>query len=133
AEGRTLLPSIVSYVEEAAVVGEGARALQVERPHDVVVSVKRFMGRGRADIDFSHPYRVVQPAAGTPDVVRFDVAGGRRVTPMEVSAEILRALAQRAEAELGRWPTGAVITVPAYFDDAQRQATKDAGRIAGLE
>src|SRR5690606_31868260 len=83
--------------------------------------------------DFSHPYRVVQPEAGTPDVVRFDVAGGRRVTPMEVSAEILRALAQRAEAELGRWPTGAVITVPAYLDDAQRQATRDAGRIAGLE
>jgi molecular chaperone HscA len=133
AEGRVLLPSIVSYVGEAPVVGEPARALQVEHPHDVLVSVKRFMGRGAGDIAFAHPYRLQPTGEGEPDIVRFEVEGSRPVTPMEVSAEILRALAGRAQAELGRWPTGAVITVPAYFDDAQRQATKDAGRIAGLE
>ncbi len=131
--GQPLLHSVVSYVD-GVTVGARAMAQRVSHPSDVIVSVKRFMGRGTADVaTLPHPYRIQAPSAGEADVVRFDVAGDRRVTPMEVSAEILAELARRAEAELGQWPTGAVITVPAYFDDAQRQATKDAGRIAGLQ
>ena len=125
--GEVLLPSVVSYLEEAPRVGTGARARQIEAPDRVVSSVKRFMGRGAGEVAFEHAYRV--EGSG---VMRFDV-GDRLVTPIEVSAEILRVLKTRAEAELGEAVSGAVITVPAYFDDAQRQATKDAGRIAGLE
>jgi molecular chaperone HscA len=133
-DGEALLPSVVSYADAQPSVGRAAQAQQIEHPHDVIVSVKRFMGRGVADaVSTPHPYRIQPPREGEADLIRFDVTEDRRVTPMEVSAEILRVLAQRAEAELGQWPTGAVITVPAYFDDAQRQATKDAGRIAGLE
>jgi molecular chaperone HscA len=131
ARGRALLPSVVSYLDEAAQVGWAARDLQIEHPHRVVSSVKRFMGRGAADVDFAHPYDLVDASQG--GVLRIDVGQGRHVTPMEVSAQILTELVARAEAELGEPVDGAVITVPAYFDDAQRQATKDAGRIAGLE
>ena len=130
--GAGLVPSIVAYVGDQPVVGRAAQALQVEHPERVVSSVKRFMGRGLADIRFPHPYHLVEETAG---LLRLDVGpapGAKRVTPVEVSAEILRALKQRAEAELGEPCDGAVITVPAYFDDAQRQATRDAGRIAGL-
>ena len=130
--GAGLVPSIVAYVGDQPVVGRAAQALQVEHPERVVSSVKRFMGRGLADIHFPHPYHLVEETAG---LLRLDVGpapGAKRVTPVEVSAEILRALKQRAEAELGEPCDGAVITVPAYFDDAQRQATRDAGRIAGL-
>jgi molecular chaperone HscA len=130
--GEALLPSVVSYLEGTPRVGAGARARQIEAPERVVSSVKRFMGRGAAEVDFEHSYRVVDHHLPGSGVIRFDV-GGRRVTPIEVSAEILRVLKARAEAELGEAVSGAVITVPAYFDDAQRQATKDAGRIAGLE
>ncbi|MCA9708840.1 MAG: Hsp70 family protein, partial [Myxococcales bacterium] len=130
AQGRALLPSVVSYLDDAVEVGWSAQARRVEDPSRVLSSVKRFMGRGVGEIDFVHGYRVVPPdGAGA---IRFDVGEGRRVTPVEVSAEILRVLRDRAAAELGEPPSGAVITVPAYFDDAQRQATKDAGRIAGL-
>ncbi|MCB9748767.1 MAG: Fe-S protein assembly chaperone HscA [Myxococcales bacterium] len=138
AEGRALLPSIVSYAGDAAVVGYAAAREQLEHPSRVVSSVKRFMGRGLEDITFSHPYRVV-PDPQTPGLLRLDVGpaapGGapRLRTPIEVSAEILAVLKRRAEAELGAPVDGAVITVPAYFDDAQRQATRDAGRIAGLK
>jgi molecular chaperone HscA len=126
--GRDLLPSVVSYVDLDGVrVGAEARSGQVEAPDRVISSVKRFMGRGAAEVKFEHPYRMT----GSEGVIRFDVAG-RMVTPMEVSAEILRVLGARAQAELGEPVSGAVITVPAYFDDAQRQATRDAGRIAGL-
>jgi molecular chaperone HscA len=130
-QGRALLPSVVSYLDDAVAVGWGAQARRVEDPARVVSSVKRFMGRGAGDIAFTHPYRLVSD--GESPVIRFDVGQARPVTPMEVSAEILRVLKARAEAELGQPVSGAVITVPAYFDDAQRQATKDAGRIAGLE
>src|SRR5690606_3511426 len=106
-------------------VGRAAQALQHEHPTQVVSSVKRLMGRGLADIDFAHPYHLSEE---TPGLLRIDV-GPRRVTPTEVSAAILRELKLRAEAELGEPVDGAVITVPAYFDDAQRQATRDAGRI----
>jgi molecular chaperone HscA len=131
ASGRTLVPSVVSYVDETPRVGWDARELQVDHPGRVVSSVKRFMGRGIADVDFAHPYDLVKSEDG--GVLRIDVGDGRHVTPMEVSARILAELAARAEAELGAPADGAVITVPAYFDDAQRQATKDAGRIAGLQ
>lgn len=129
-QGRALLPSVVSYVGDEPVVGWEAQAQRTEAPSQVVSSVKRFMGRGAGDIDFSHPYTL--RADDDASILRLDVGRDRRLTPTEVSAEVLRVLKERAEAELGEPVAGAVITVPAYFDDAQRQATKDAGRIAGL-
>ncbi|MBK6918270.1 MAG: Fe-S protein assembly chaperone HscA [Deltaproteobacteria bacterium] len=123
-----LLASVVDYSGERPVVGRRARAHAVTASSQVVASVKRFMGRGRAEIGFRHPYRIDDDDG----VLRLDVGRGRRVTPMEVSAELLAVLRARAEQELGGPVDGAVITVPAYFDDAQRQATKDAARIAGL-
>ena len=131
-DNQVLVPSVVHYRHDGGtVVGEAARALARDFPRDTIVSVKRFMGRGAADPETRRlgPYRF---ASDHGPVVQLQVAGDKVVTPVEVSAEILRALKQRAEDELG--PVGgAVITVPAYFDDAQRQATKDAGRLAGLE
>jgi molecular chaperone HscA len=130
-----LVPSIVLYLPNGdVVVGRRAAQLAAEHPRDTLVSVKRFMGRGADDPETRRlgPYEFVDPAPGEPNTVRFKVAGGRVVTPVEVSAEILRALKAQAEDEL-RNVGGAVITVPAYFDDAQRQATKDAARLAGLE
>ncbi len=132
ARGDDILPSVVSYVGQEVVVGAQARAAQVANPTRVISSVKRFMGRGRDEVG-AHPYPMVAPTDDGDKVVRFDMGAQRAVTPMEVSAEILRVLKTRAEAELGESIDGAVITVPAYFDDAQRQATKDAGRIAGLK
>ncbi|HEX7507744.1 MAG TPA: Hsp70 family protein, partial [Polyangia bacterium] len=132
-----LLPSVVHYAADGSVVvGQRARELAVAAPEDTIASVKRFMGRGPGDAEATREltsYRFAPAAAGEP-IVRFAVAGGARaVTPMEVSAEILRVLKARAEAELGGELDGVVITVPAYFDDGQRQATRDAGRLAGLE
>ena len=105
-------------------------------PQDTIASAKRFVGRGPRDAEATRkltPYRFAPGREGEP-VVRFSVAGGARaVTPIEVSAEILRVLKTRAEEALGGPLDGAVITVPAYFDDGQRQATRDAGRLAGLE
>jgi molecular chaperone HscA len=135
-EGSTLLPSAVHYGEGggpgSVVVGRAARRLAAEFPRDTVVSVKRFMGRSSADPETRRlsPYRFAEGESG---VVRFVVDGARVVNPVEVSAEILRALRTRAEERLGIKVHQAVITVPAYFDDAQRQATKEAGRLAGLE
>ena len=132
-----LLPSVVHYAADGSVVvGQRARELALSAPEDTIASVKRFMGRGPGDADATRKltcYRFAPSIAGDP-IVRFAVAGGARaVTPMEVSAEILRVLKARAEAELGGELDGVVITVPAYFDDGQRQATRDAGRLAGLE
>ncbi|MGZ3428269.1 MAG: Hsp70 family protein, partial [Polyangia bacterium] len=133
-EGRMLLPSAVRYrADGAPIVGAEALRDAAKYPHDTIVSVKRFMGRGPKDAETTRRFTPYEFASLDGPVVKFAVAGGRQVTPMEVSAEILRGLKQRAEAELGGPLDGAVITVPAYFDDAQRQATKDAGRIAGLE
>ena len=133
-EGRMLLPSAVRYREGAApVIGAEALRDAAKFPKDTIVSAKRFMGRGPKDAETTRRFTPYEFASADAPVVKFAVAGGREVTPMEVSAEILRVLKQRAEAELGGPLDGAVITVPAYFDDAQRQATKDAGRIAGLE
>ncbi|MBC7206885.1 MAG: Fe-S protein assembly chaperone HscA [Methyloversatilis sp.] len=127
-DGRMLLPSVVRYVEDGIVVGHAAQSAQTEDPCNTIVSVKRFMGRSLADIDASAtPYALVD----TPGMVSLDTRAGVR-SPVEVSAEILRTLRDRAEASLGGDLVGAVITVPAYFDDAQRQATKDAARLAGL-
>ncbi|HZE35516.1 MAG TPA: molecular chaperone DnaK [Candidatus Eisenbacteria bacterium] len=131
AEGRKLLPSIVAYTPNGVVVGEAARRQLARNAARTVYSVKRFMGRGWDDVreEARHvPFEIVPNA----EVVRIRV-GDREVTPPEVSAQVLRALKLQAEAHLGEPIERAVITVPAYFNDAQRQATKDAGRIAGLE
>ena len=131
AEGRKLLPSIVAYTPNGVVVGEAARRQLARNPARTIYSVKRFMGRGWEDVreEARHvPFEIVPSA----EVVTIR-AGDREVTPPEVSAQILRALKLQAEAHLGEPVERAVITVPAYFNDGQRQATKDAGRIAGLE
>jgi molecular chaperone HscA len=133
-----LLPSVVSYANREPLVGEEAKRRAAESPRDTIVSVKRFMGRGADDPETQRmgPYEFLPAAAGEPNVVRFRVgaktANERVLTPVEVSAEILRALVRLAEDDLGS-VGGAVITVPAYFDDAQRQATKDAGKLAGID
>ncbi len=135
-EGISLQPSVVSYSRTGVFVGPAGQARAVGHPVDTIVSVKRFMGRGADDPETRKmgPYAFLPRDEGAPNVVRFEVSGplGKRaVTPVEVSAEILKALKHLAEDEL-RTVGGAVITVPAYFDDAQRQATKDAGKLAGL-
>ncbi len=130
-EGRVLLPSVVAFAPEGIVVGDAAKRQLVRRPGSTVYSVKRFMGRGYEEVKEElcfFPFHVC-PAEGT---VAIDV-GGRTVTPSEVSAVVLRALKERAETHLGETIEKAVITVPAYFNDSQRQATRDAGRIAGLD
>jgi molecular chaperone HscA len=132
-DGRPLLPSAVHYGMDGSIeVGSRARALAPERPVDTILSVKRFMGRGPSDVRPED--RGIYHFDETGSVVKLAVNHGKRsVTPVEVSAEILKVLRRRAAESLGGPPGGCVITVPAYFDDAQRQATKDAGRLAGLE
>jgi len=131
--GGVLLPSVVHYAEDGSVVvGAPARARAAEFPTTTLASAKRFMGKGKADAE-TRKLGAYRFAEGAGDVVRFEVAGGAPVTPIEVSAEILRTLKRRAEAHFSARVEQAVITVPAYFDDAQRQATRDAGRLAGLE
>ncbi len=128
--GHALLPSVVRYVSDSELeVGHAAQARQSEDPHNTIVSVKRFMGRGLKDVPdaATSPYCFVD----APGMVRLETRAGVK-SPVEVSAEILKTLRSRAEAALGGELTGAVITVPAYFDDAQRQATKDAARLAGI-
>ncbi|HQR04730.1 MAG: Fe-S protein assembly chaperone HscA [Proteobacteria bacterium] len=129
-QGRTLLPSVVRYHPEGGVtVGFEAQSVQSRDPKNTIVSAKRFMGRSRRDIAHieTMPYDFVDGEG----MVRLRTVQGDK-SPVEVSAEILRTLCRRAEDSLGGELTGAVITVPAYFDDAQRQATKDAARLAGL-
>jgi Fe-S protein assembly chaperone HscA len=131
AEGRTLLPSVVAWTPNGVVVGEAARRQLARNAARTVYSVKRLMGRGYEDVkdELARLPFAVTPNA---EVVSIRI-GDREITPPEVSAHVLRALKQRAEAFFGESVERAVITVPAYFNDAQRQATKDAGRIAGLE
>ncbi len=131
--GRPLLASAVLYGADGTVeVGASAKRRAPERPLDTVLSVKRFMGRGPGDVRPED--RGIYRFDDSGSVVKLAVADGRRsVTPVEVSAEILRVLKRRASEAFGERPGGCVITVPAYFDDAQRQATKDAGRLAGLD
>ena len=130
ADGHPLLPSIVRYAESGVEVGHRAQAMQAVDPQNTIVSVKRLMGRGLTDLTDARrfPYRFVDE----PGMVRLATRSGVK-SPVEVSAEILRALRVRAEASLGGRLAGAVVTVPAYFDEAQRQATKDAARLAGLD
>lgn len=129
AQGRALLPSAVRYTPDGEVaVGAEVLPLQASDPLNTIVSVKRFMGRSLAEAQASRaPYEFVD----APGMVRLRTVQGDK-SPVEVSAAILSALRERAEATLGDTLVGAVITVPAYFDDAQRQATRDAAKLAGL-
>ena len=129
-QGRPLLPSIVRYFEDGDIaVGYDARAAQADDPANTIVSVKRFMGRGVADVAKygALPYKFVD----APGMVAIETVAGTR-SPVQVSADNLRVLRDRAERALGGELAGAVVTVPAYFDDSQRQATKDAAKLAGL-
>jgi len=131
AEGRLILPSAVRYLADRVEVGESVRRGASADPLNSIISVKRLMGRGLEDVKQlggQLPYRFTQGESHMPFI---ETVQGPK-SPVEVSAEILRSLRQRAEATLGGELVGAVITVPAYFDDAQRQATKDAARLAGL-
>ena len=129
-QGRPLLPSVVAYAADGSVeVGYGAEAKQSIDPKNTIVSVKRFMGRGRHDI--AHIETLPYDFVDTNGMVKLKTIAGIK-SPVEISAEILKTMRNRAEASLGGELTGAVITVPAYFDDAQRQATKDAARLAGI-
>jgi len=130
--GEHLLPSVVAFLPDGEVrVGNAARALKGERPLDTIASVKRFMGLGLEHVsdEDRRRYRFVEGVDGP---VRLDVVG-RQITPPEVSAHVLRELKRWAESALGEPVPRAVVTVPAYFNDSQRQATRDAGRLAGLE
>jgi Fe-S protein assembly chaperone HscA len=132
-DGDRLVPSIVSLLATGEpVVGNPARQLLIDHPERSVYSAKRLMGKGIADVQDElklFPFRI---AEGSESVIRIAL-GDKTFTPPEIAALVLRQLKKNAEAELGEPVNKAVITVPAYFNDAQRQATKDAGRIAGLE
>ncbi|RYE70136.1 MAG: Fe-S protein assembly chaperone HscA, partial [Oxalobacteraceae bacterium] len=129
-EGRALLPSIVRYLPNGnANIGFKAQAARTTDPKNTVVSVKRFMGRGLKDI--AHAENMPYDFVDGPGMVQLKTVAGVK-SPVETSAQILATLRQRAEDALGDELVGAVITVPAYFDDAQRQATKDAAQLAGL-
>lgn len=136
-QGRTLLPSVVRYEPGGGVVvGAEAKARAPEFPRTTISSVKRLMGRSVRDAASDLNFLTYQIEAGERDTARVLVpleTSTRALSPEEVSAEVLRALKARAEAALGRPISRAVVTVPAYFDDAQRQATRTAGRLAGLE
>jgi Fe-S protein assembly chaperone HscA len=131
--GRRMVPSVVSIADDGTIeVGDAARRRLVTRPESTIYSIKRFMGKGWEDVRGEaalFPYHISPEHI---DVVHI-MAGGKAWTPPEISAQILRELKQRADAFFNDTVTQAVITVPAYFNDTQRQATKDAGRLAGLE
>ena len=133
-EGNALVPSIVYYdnAEKRLLVGEEARERLITEPRKAIYSVKRFMGKGSADVQEDLALVPFEIAAGSQQVIRFQM-GDRQFTPPEISAFVLRELKERASKFFGEEVTQAVITVPAYFNDAQRQATKDAGHLAGLE
>jgi molecular chaperone DnaK len=131
-EGNRLTPSVVALSDSGELVGEPAKRQAITNPTRTMYSIKRFMGRRHNEVAVEEkmvPYKVV---GGPEEYVRVR-AGDKELTPPEVSAKILRKLKEAAEAYLGHKVNKAVITVPAYFNDAQRQATKDAGQIAGLE
>lgn len=128
--GRALLPSIVHYTQDVQSIcyGDEAKEFLVHDAENTIVSVKRFMGRSKADIKFQHPYQLV---GGEHEMPTFQTNAGSK-TPVEISADLLKQLKIRAEDSLKHPIQGAVITVPAYFDEAQRQATRDAATLAGL-
>ncbi|MBR2815451.1 MAG: Fe-S protein assembly chaperone HscA [Reyranella sp.] len=133
--GKALVPSVVAYPAVGGIlVGEEARLLGACEPKNVVASIKRLMGRGAEDVHAVAgvlPYEI-EPGSGQTDMVKLRI-GGKARSPVEISAEILKALRERAEEALEKPVERAVITVPAYFDDAARTATRDAARVAGLE
>ena len=132
--GELLLPSAVAFLADGEVlVGRAAKAAAAEHPFEVILSAKRFMGLGYEHVSAEdrRRYRFAPPRPGQ-GIVRF-APGGRALTPPEISAYVLRELKRWAEADQGEPVTRAVVTVPAYFNDSQRQATRDAGRLAGLE
>lgn len=132
-DGNKLVPSIIHFEENGDVlVGNSAKARLVENPKNTIFSIKRFMGKGMEDIREDLALLPFEISSDSEHIIRLKVLG-RDYTPPELSALILRELKRNAESALGEEITQAVITVPAYFNDAQRQATKDAGRIAGLE
>ncbi|HET9131656.1 MAG TPA: Hsp70 family protein, partial [Terriglobia bacterium] len=129
--GRTMVPSVVAMTDNGLIVGDAAKEHLVRNPERTIYSVKRFMGKGLADVRSEVPYfpYTLQEQGG---VIRIRI-GDKSYSPPQISAMILKELKHRAEAHLGESIAKAVITVPAYFNDSQRQATKDAGMIAGLE
>ena len=135
AEGSRLLPSVVAFTKNGErLVGQTAKRQAVVNPENTVYSIKRFMGRRYEEVETERKmvsYKVVKGPAG--DARVFIPVTGKEYSPQEISAMILGKLKKDAEAYLGESVTKAVITVPAYFNDSQRQATKDAGKIAGLE
>ncbi|HVJ85749.1 MAG TPA: molecular chaperone DnaK [Caulifigura sp.] len=132
-EGNRITPSVVAYTDKGDVlVGDPAKRQAVTNPKNTIYSIKRFMGRRHSEVESEEkivPYKVV---GGRDEYVKVDV-NGKTYTPPEISAKVLQKLKEAAENYLGHKVNKAVITVPAYFNDAQRQATKDAGQIAGLE
>jgi molecular chaperone HscA len=128
-QGKYILPSVVHYLAEGVIVGEVAKHQASEDPVNTISSVKRFLGRSVEDIKASYPNLPYQFSDSESPVMQ--VVSGE-VNPVQVSAEILKVLKQRAESTLGDELKGAVVTVPAYFDDSQRQGTKDAATLAGL-
>ena len=132
-EGNRITPSVVGFTKEGEIlVGQVARRQSITNPENTVYSVKRFMGRRFDEVSQEAkrvPYKVVRGSSGEAEV---DIRG-KKLTAPEISARILMKLKKAAEDHLGEKVTEAVITVPAYFNDSQRQATKDAGRIAGLD
>ncbi len=133
-EGNRLTPSIVAFTDKGeTLVGDPARRQAVTNPRNTIYSIKRFMGRRHSEVASEEklvPYKIV---GGANDYVKVETGNGKQHTPPEISALVLRKLKEAAESYLGHKVNKAVITVPAYFNDAQRQATKDAGQIAGLE
>src|SRR5215510_3168016 len=132
-DGNKLVPSVIYFDEAGQVlIGNGAKEKMVEKPKNTVFSIKRFMGKGIDDVRGDLPLLPFEVSPESEHIIRLKIFA-RDYTPPELSAFILRDLKRNAEAALGEEIKNAVITVPAYFNDAQRQATKDAGRIAGLD
>ena len=132
-EGYRLVPSMIHFGEDGSVhVGNPARERMFDDSGRTIFSIKRFMGKSLNDVQDDLSLLPFQASLESENIIRINVMG-REYTPPELSAFVLRELKRHAEAFLGEEVTNAVITVPAYFNDAQRQATKDAGRIAGLD